>query len=113
MAGLAMGLTTGQVLKLIILPQAFRMMGPPLTSEMVNLVKNTSIGMTVGLMELTARAREMQETTFHTFEAFSAATLGYLAINLVLIGAIKILATQAQSRKQQVRLPLPIQKVMP
>jgi glutamate/aspartate transport system permease protein len=113
MAGLALGLTTAQVFRLIVLPQAFRMMIPPLTSEMVNLVKNTSIGMTIGLLELTARAREMQETTFHTFEAFSAATLGYLVINLVLIGAIQVFATRTKSRKERVAQPLPVQEVMP
>jgi glutamate/aspartate transport system permease protein len=113
MAGLALGLTTAQVYRLIILPQAFRMMIPPMTSEMVNLVKNTSIGMTIGLLELTARAREMQETTFHTFEAFSAATLGYLLINLVLIAAIQVFATRTKSSKAQVAQSLPVREVMP
>jgi len=112
-AGLALGLTTAQVFRLIVLPQAFRMMIPPLTSEMVNLVKNTSIGMTIGLLELTARAREMQETTFHTFEAFSAATLGYLVINLVLIGAIQVLPALKKGNKVQVARSLPIEEVMP
>ncbi|WP_414451602.1 amino acid ABC transporter permease [Burkholderia sp. 22PA0099] len=102
MAGLALGLTRADVLRLIILPQAFRLMIPPLTSELVNLVKNTSIGMTIGLVELTARAREMQETTFHTFEAFLAATAGYLLINMVLIGMIRIFAIGRKSRKERV-----------
>jgi glutamate/aspartate transport system permease protein len=71
------------------MPQAARLLIPPLTSEMVNMVKNTSVGMTIGLMELTARAREMQETTFHTFEAFAAATAGYLLMNLCIITAMR------------------------
>jgi glutamate/aspartate transport system permease protein len=113
MAGLALGLTRTEVFRLIILPQAFRMMIPPLTSELVNLVKNTSIGMTIGLMELTARAREMQETTFHTFEAFSAATAGYLLINLVLIGAIRVFAAGRKNRKERAARSLPVQEVLP
>jgi glutamate/aspartate transport system permease protein len=56
----------------------------------VNIVKNTSVGMTIGLMELTARAREMQETTFHAFDAFAAATAGYLLINLCIITAMRV-----------------------
>lgn len=84
-AGLALGLRRRQVYKLVILPQAMRLGMPPLTSEMIGIVKNTSVGMTIGLMELTARAREMQEMSFHTFEAFAAATIGYLIINVMVI----------------------------
>lgn len=113
MAGLALGLTRAQIFRLIVLPQAFRLLIPPLTSELVNLVKNTSIGMTIGLMELTARAREMQEATFHTFEAFSAATAGYLLINLVLIGSIRVLAVGRKNRKERATGSLPVQEVLP
>jgi glutamate/aspartate transport system permease protein len=95
-AGIALGLNRGQAVRLIVMPQALRLMIPPLTSEMVNIVKNTSVGMTIGLMELTARAREMQESTFHTFEAFGAATVGYLLINLCIIAAFR--ATEARMR---------------
>jgi glutamate/aspartate transport system permease protein len=89
-AGSALGLNRRQVLCLVVMPQAVRLLVPPLTSEMVNIVKNTSVGMTIGLMELTARAREMQETTFHAFEAFAAATAGYLLINLCIITAMRV-----------------------
>ncbi len=100
-AGVALGLGRSQVLRLVVMPQAARLLVPPLTSEMVNLVKNTSVGMTIGLMELTARAREMQETTFHTFEAFAAATAGYLLINLCIITAMRV----AEARVPGVRRP--------
>ncbi|NIE83379.1 MULTISPECIES: amino acid ABC transporter permease [unclassified Burkholderia] len=113
MAGLALGLTGGGAFRLIILPQAARLMIPPLTSELVNLVKNTSIGMTIGLMELTARAREMQETTFHTFEAFSAATAGYLLINLLLIGAMRCIAAGQRHRKAQAARVTSIREALP
>jgi glutamate/aspartate transport system permease protein len=89
LAGIALGLSGSQVLRLVVMPQAARLLVPPLTSEMVNIVKNTSVGMTIGLMELTARAREMQETTFHAFEAFAAATAGYLLMNLCIITAMR------------------------
>jgi glutamate/aspartate transport system permease protein len=99
MAGLALGLTRGQSFGAIVLPQALRTMLPPLTSEMVNLMKNTSIGMTIGLFELTARARDMQESSFRVFEAFSAATIGYLLINLVVIGMARWLMWRLQHRE--------------
>jgi glutamate/aspartate transport system permease protein len=112
MAGLAMGLTRWQVLRLIVLPQALRLMIPPLTSELVNLVKNTSIGMTIGLMELTARAREMQEATFHTFEAFSAATLGYLAINFTLMATMRAISKRTKRKKVRGRQHLSVTEAL-
>jgi glutamate/aspartate transport system permease protein len=79
-AGLAVGLTTTQVYRFVLLPMAFRIVIPPLTSETMNLIKNSSIALTIGLAELTFRSREMGEYTFHFFEAFSAATLVYIVI---------------------------------
>jgi glutamate/aspartate transport system permease protein len=85
MAGTAMGLTQGQTYRYVILPQAFRIILPPLTSEFMNIVKNSSVALTIGLMELTARARAMQEMSFQVFEAFAAATVIYLLTNLVVV----------------------------
>jgi len=82
-AGTALGLTTLQTYRYVLLPMAVRIILPPLTSEMINTIKNTSVALTIGLLELTARARAMQEFSFQVFEAFSAATLGYLVVNLV------------------------------
>ena len=79
-AGMAVGLTTTQVYRYVLLPMAFRIVIPPLTSETMNLIKNSSIALTIGLAELTFRSREMGEYTFHFFEAFSAATLVYIVI---------------------------------
>ncbi len=80
MAGMALGLTQPQVYRYVLLPMAFRIVIPPLTSETMNLIKNSSIALTIGLAELTFRAREIGEFTFNFFEAFSAATLIYVAI---------------------------------
>ena len=80
MAGLAVGLTQPQVYRFVLLPMAFRIVIPPLTSETMNLIKNSSIALTIGLAELTFRSREMGEYTFNFFEAFSAATLIYIVI---------------------------------
>src|SRR6478752_3844957 len=79
-AGMAVGLTQPQVYRYVLLPMAFRIIIPPLTSETMNLIKNSSIALTIGLAELTFRSREMGEYTFHFFEAFSAATVVYIVI---------------------------------
>ena len=80
LAGMALGLTTPQVYRFILLPMGFRIIIPPLTSETMNLIKNSSIALTIGLAELTFRSREIGEYTFHFFEAFTAATVVYVVI---------------------------------
>ena len=91
MAGTALGLTTVQTYRYILLPLAYRIILPPLTSEFLNNTKNTSVALTIGLLELTARARSMQEFSFQVFEAFTAATLLYLVINLVVVAGMRAL----------------------
>jgi glutamate/aspartate transport system permease protein len=98
MAGTALGLTLGQTYRYVILPQAVRIILPPLTSESMNIIKNSSVALTIGLLELTGRARAMQEFSFRVFEAFAAATVIYLLTNLVVV-----LAMRALERK--VRVP--------
>jgi glutamate/aspartate transport system permease protein len=98
LAGTAVGLTLGQTYRYVILPQAFRIIMPPLTSESMNIIKNSSVALTIGLLELTGRARAMQEFSFQVFEAFAAATVIYLLTNLVVV-----LGMRALERK--VRVP--------
>jgi glutamate/aspartate transport system permease protein len=91
MAGTAMGLTQAQTYRHVILPQAFRIIMPPLTSEFMNIIKNSSVALTIGLMELTARARSMQEMSFQVFEAFAAATVIYLLTNMIVVFGMRSL----------------------
>jgi glutamate/aspartate transport system permease protein len=56
LAGTALGLTLPQTYRYVLLPMAFRIILPPLTSEFMNVVKNSAVALTIGLMELTARA---------------------------------------------------------
>jgi len=79
-AGMAIGLTKPQLYRFVLLPLGFRIIIPPLTSETMNLIKNSSIALTIGLAELTFRARELGEYTFNFFEAFTAATVIYIVI---------------------------------
>jgi glutamate/aspartate transport system permease protein len=89
MAALALGLTLPQAYAYALLPMAYRIILPPLTSEFLNIIKNSAVALTIGLMELTARARAMQEMSFQVFEAFTAATLIYIAINIVVTYAMR------------------------
>ena len=89
MAATAMGMTTAQTYRYILLPMVFRVILPPLTSELLNTIKNTSVALTIGLMELTARARSMQEFSFQVFEAFTVATILYLLTNMVVTIAMR------------------------
>jgi glutamate/aspartate transport system permease protein len=98
MAGTAMGLTGLQTYRHVILPQAFRIILPPLTSEFMNIIKNSSVALTIGLLELTGRARAMQEFSFRVFEAFTAATVIYLLTNLVIVLLMRAL-------ERRVRVP--------
>jgi glutamate/aspartate transport system permease protein len=91
MASTALGLTTLQTYRYVLLPMAFRIIMPPLTSEFLNTVKNTSVAITIGLMELTGEARSMQEFSFQVFEAFTAATLLYLLVNIIVVIAMRYL----------------------
>ncbi len=79
-AGLALGLTRAQVYRYVTLPLAFRIILPPLTSEFLNVFKNSAVALTIGLFELTAQSRQIGEFTGHIFEAFIVATLLYFAI---------------------------------
>src|SRR6058998_2202147 len=62
-----------------------RIVMPPLTSEFLNVIKNSAVALTIGLVELTASARSIQEFSFQVFEAFTAATLIYMALNLIVV----------------------------
>ncbi|MCE5334375.1 MAG: amino acid ABC transporter permease [Desulfobacteraceae bacterium] len=72
----------------IILPQAIRIIIPPLINQFLNLTKNSSLAMTIGVAELTYQARQVESYTFKGYEAFTAATLVYLAMSLVIAIAV-------------------------
>jgi glutamate/aspartate transport system permease protein len=82
-AACALGFARGTMYQVILLPQAFRIILPTLTNEFMTIFKNTSVALTIGLVELTATAREINENTFRTFEAFGVVTMVYLVIALV------------------------------
>ena len=86
-AGLAVGLTLPQTYRYVLLPMAFRIIVPPLTSESMNIVKNSSVAFAVSITELTFFAMQAQEETARGVEIYLAVTFLYFisafAINRV------------------------------
>jgi glutamate/aspartate transport system permease protein len=76
-AGMALGLTTAQTYRYVILPMAFRIILPPLTSESMNLLKNSSVAFAVSIAELTMFAMQAQEETSRGVEVYLAVTALY------------------------------------
>ncbi len=86
-AALAMGFTTWQSYRYVLLPMAVRIILPPLTSESMNLLKNSSVAFAVSIAELTMFAMQAQEETSRGIEIYLAVTALYalsaFAINRV------------------------------
>jgi len=95
-AGLAMGLTQPQVYRYVLLPMGYRIVIPPLTSEFLTIFKNSSVALTIGVLELTAQARQISEYTFRTFEVFTVATVVYVLITLVVTVAMRALENRVR-----------------
>ena len=74
----------------VILPQAIRITVPPLVNQFLNLAKNSSLAMTIGVAELTYQARQVESYSFKGFEAFTAATLIYLAISVAITSLVHV-----------------------
>ncbi|TKC87158.1 amino acid ABC transporter permease [Trinickia terrae] len=78
-AAAALGLTPLATFRYVILPQAIRIATPPLAGQCMNIVKNSSLTMAIGLAELSYASRQVDTETFKTFQAFGAATILYIA----------------------------------
>jgi glutamate/aspartate transport system permease protein len=76
-AGMAVGFTTAQTYRYVILPMAFRIIMPPLTSESMNLLKNSSVAFAVSIAEMTMFAMQAQEETSRGIEIYLAVTALY------------------------------------
>ncbi len=79
-AAMASGLTTFQAYRYVILPVALRIIIPPGTSESLNLLKNSSLALTISVAELTFQTRQIETYTAKAIEALTAGTLIYLVL---------------------------------
>ncbi|MBY0269878.1 MAG: amino acid ABC transporter permease [Burkholderiales bacterium] len=95
-AALATGLTMPQVYRHLLLPMGYRIVIPPLTSEFLTIFKNSSVALTIGVLELTAQARTISEYTFRTFEIFTLATVVYVLITMAVVVVMQLLERRVQ-----------------
>ena len=93
-ASFAMGLTVFQAYRLVIIPIALRLIVPPITNESLNLLKNSSVALTISVAELTFQTRQVETYTARAIEALTAGTLIYL----VLCVAIATIMTRLERR---------------
>jgi len=83
-AAVSTGLTMAQTYRFIVLPVALRLIIPPATNETVNLIKNSSVALTIGVAELTFQTRQIETYTAKAFEALLAGTVIYLIVCLTI-----------------------------
>ncbi len=93
-AGLALGFTLPQTYRFVMLPMAFRLVVPPLTSEFLNIFKNSAVCSTIGLLELAAQGRQLVDYTAQPYESFIAVTVAYVMINVVIMMLMRRLETK-------------------
>ena len=91
-AAYASGLSSIRVIRHIVVPQAVMIVIPPLGTELINVVKNSAIAMTVGVRELTFQTQEIDAATFRGFEAATVATGLYLGMALTVATAMGVFA---------------------
>lgn len=84
-AAKAIGLSPAQVYRYVLLPISYRTIIPPMTSEFLGIFKNSSLALTIGVLELTAQTRQIEEYTFQGFEAFTAATVLYIMVTFIVM----------------------------
>jgi glutamate/aspartate transport system permease protein len=88
-AAVALGLTLPQAYRYVLLPVALRVALPPMTSELINVFKNSAVASTIGLLELSAQSQQLVEYTAHAYESFAAATLIYVLINWTVMAVMR------------------------
>lgn len=88
-AGLALGLTLPQTYRHVMVPMALRIIVPPLTSEFLNVFKNSAVATTIGLIELSRQAQQLVDYTAQPYEAFIAVTLLYMLINVTVMSLMR------------------------
>jgi glutamate/aspartate transport system permease protein len=95
-AALALGFTLPQAYRYVLVPMAFRIILPPLTSEMLNLFKNSAVASTIGLLELAAMGRQLVDYTAQPYESFISVTVLYVALNLLVLALMRAVESRAR-----------------
>ena len=106
-AGKTLGMNYFQIMYHIVFPQAIKIVWSPVTGQFLNLIKNSSLAMTIGVMELTFSTQEIDSITFRGFEAATAVTILYLlltfAISFIMKQVDKYMLVKTASEKGAAR----------
>jgi len=97
-AARALGLHRLQAFRLIVLPQALQAVVPPLGSQFILLMLNSSIVSVISAEELTAAAQDIQSRTFRSFEAYIVAAIIYFCLSMLFSGAFAVVSRFAFAR---------------
>lgn len=92
-AAKSLGLSRFQTMRLIILPQAFRVILPPLGNDFIAILKESSLVSVVGVQDITRRGRDISTSTFRVFETYNIVALTYLVLTLVLALCVRGIET--------------------
>jgi ABC-type amino acid transport system permease subunit len=75
----------------VVLPQALVIVIPPMASEVLNIIKNSAVAMTIAITDLMFFSQKIEEETFAGFEAYTAGTLLFLLLTLLTVGTIYLI----------------------
>ncbi len=111
-AALALGLSDGQAMRFVVLPQAVRVALGPLFGQYLNIVKNSSLALAIGLAELSYQAREIETESFRSFEAFGVATVLYIVLIGMIAGVGSVIDARARVRGTHAAARTPFDPVL-
>jgi glutamate/aspartate transport system permease protein len=95
-AALALGFSLPQAYRHVLLPLCYRLIVPPMTSEMLSIFKNSSIAATIGVIDLFARTRQLNDYTARSYESFIAVIACYFLINAAVMLLMHFLEKRAR-----------------
>jgi len=99
-AALAIGLSRGQAIRMVILPQTVRIILPPIGNEFIALLKDSSLVSILAVADLLRRGREFASTTFLYFESYTVIALVYLVLTLFFSKLVAMMEARLQRRRR-------------
>jgi polar amino acid transport system permease protein len=105
-AGLALGMTSAQVMRYVVIPQAARIVLPPIGNQMIGMLKLSALVSVVAVEELLLVANQIASANFRYFEALTAAGIYYLALTTAFMGLQMLLERSLDPRRRQRTRPI-------
>jgi polar amino acid transport system permease protein len=105
-AGLALGMTGAQVMRYVVIPQAARIVLPPIGNQMIGMLKLSALVSVVAVEELLLVANQIASANFRYFEALTAAGIYYLALTTAFMGLQMLFERSLDPRRRQKTRPI-------